>query len=93
MKRGIEIFDSREGDRVIGIVCEDDVIVNINFMQGCYDKDTISSLMDSLLGEPNIHLREIYKRLTLQYEELSIEETLDRACEFYVIAFIVQEII
>ena len=93
MKRGIEIFDSREGDRVIGIVCEDDVIVNIDFMQGCYDKDTISSLMDSLLGEPNIHLREIYKRLALQYEELSMEETLDRACELYVIAFIVQEII
>jgi hypothetical protein len=93
MKRGIEIFDSREGDRVIGIVCEDDVIVNINFMQGEYDKDTIGSLVDSLMGEPNIHLREIYKRLTLQYEDLSMEETLDRACELYVIAFIVQEVI
>jgi len=93
MKRGIEIFDSRGGDRVIGIVCEDDVIVNINFMQGEYDKDTISSLVDTLLGEPNIHLREIYNRLTLQYEELSMEEALDRACELYVIAFILQEII
>lgn len=93
MKRGIEIFVSREGDRVIGIVCEDDVIVNINFMQGCYDKDTISSLVDTLLGEPNIHLREIYKRLTRQYEGLSMEEALDRACELYVIAFIFQEII
>ena len=59
MKRGIEIFDSRGGDRVIGIVCEDDVIVNINFMQGEYDKDTISSLVDTLLGEPNIHLRDL----------------------------------
>ena len=32
MKRGIEIFDNRPGDRVIGIVCEDDIIVNISFM-------------------------------------------------------------
>jgi hypothetical protein len=93
MKRGIEIFDSREGDRVIGIVCEDDVIVNISFMQGDYDKDTIDSLVDSLMGEKNVHLIEIYTRLTRQYSELSTEEALDRACELYVIAFIVQEVV
>jgi hypothetical protein len=92
MKRGIEIFDSREGDRVIGIVCEDDVIVNISFMQGDYDKDTIDSLVDSLMGEKNVHLIEIYKRLTLQYPELSTEEALERTCELYVIAFILQEV-
>ena len=34
MKKDIQIFDSRPGDRAIGIICEDDVIVNITFMQG-----------------------------------------------------------
>ncbi len=29
MKRDIQIFDSRGGDRAIGILCENDVIVNV----------------------------------------------------------------
>jgi hypothetical protein len=94
MKRGIEIIDSRSGDRVIGIVCENDIIVNISFMQGSFDKDTLLSLTASLMEErPNVHLLEIYKRLTLQYTELSMEEALERACELYVVAFILQEIV
>jgi hypothetical protein len=44
------------------------------------------------MKETNIHLLEIYKRLTLQYAELSMEETLERACELYVVAFILQEL-
>jgi hypothetical protein len=44
------------------------------------------------MGEKNIHLIEIYKRLTLQYPELSTEEALERTCELYVIAFILQEV-
>jgi hypothetical protein len=43
--------------------------------------------------KPDVHLLEIYKRLTLQYTKLSTEEALERACELYVIAFILQEII
>lgn len=94
MKRDIQIFDSRGGDRVIGIVCENDIIVNIDFMQGDFDKDTLLSLMASLMDKkPNVHLLEIYKRLTLQYTELSMEEALERACELYVVAFILQEIV
>ena len=92
MKREIQIFDSRPGDRAIGLICEDDVIVNITFMQGEFDHYTISSVVDSLMQEKNIHLIEIYKRLILQYPELSTEEALDRTCELYVIAFIFQEI-
>jgi hypothetical protein len=94
MKRDIQIFDSRGGDRAIGILCENDVIVNISFMQGSFDKDTLLSLTASLMEErPNVHLLEIYKRLTLQYTELSMEEALERACELYVVAFILQEIV
>lgn len=93
MKRGIEIFDNRPGDRVIGIVCEDDIIVNISFMQGDFDKDTLTSLVDSLTNEKvNVHLLEIYKRITLQHTHLSMEESLERACELYVVAFILQEL-
>ena len=93
MKRGIEIIDSRPGDRVIGIVCENDIIVNISFMQGGFDKDALLSLTASLMDErPNVHLLEIYKRLTLQYTHLSMEEALERACELYVVAFILQEL-
>jgi hypothetical protein len=92
MKRNIQIFDSRPGDRAIGILCENDVIVNITFMQGDFDHYTISSVVDSLMKETNIHLLEIYKRLTLQYAELSMEETLECACELYVVAFILQEL-
>jgi hypothetical protein len=94
MKRDIQIFDNRPHDRVIGILCENDVIVNISFMQGEFDKDTLASLTESLVDEkPDVHLLEIYKRLTLQYTKLSTEEALERACELYVIAFILQEII
>lgn len=93
MKRDIQIFDSRGGDRVIGIVCEDDVIVNIDFMQGDFDKDTLLSLTASLMDKkPNVHLLEIYKRITLQHTDLGMENSLKRACELYVIAFILQEI-
>ena len=93
MKKGIEIIDSRSGDRAIGILCENDVIVNISFMQGSFDKDTLLSLTASLMEErPNVHLLEIYKRITLQYTELSMEEALERACELYVVAFILQEL-
>lgn len=92
MKKDIQIFDSRPGDRAIGILCENDVIVNITFMQGDFDHYTISGVVDSLMKETNIHLLEIYKRLTLQYAELSMEETLERACELYVVAFILQEL-
>lgn len=92
MKKDIQIFDSRPGDRAIGIICEDDVIVNLTFMQGDFDHYTTSSVVDSLMGEKNIHLIEIYKRLILQYPELSTEEALERTCELYVIAFIVQEV-
>ena len=92
MKREIQIFDSRPGDRAIGVICEDDVIVNITFMQGEFDHYTISGVVDSLMKEKNIYLIEIYKRLILQYPELSTEEALDRTCELYVIAFILQEI-
>jgi hypothetical protein len=63
-------------------------------MQGSFDKDTLLSLTASLMEErPNVHLLEIYKRLTLQYTELSMEEALERACELYVVAFILQEIV
>lgn len=93
MKRDIQIFDSRPNDRAIGIICENDVIVNINFMQGVFDKDTVVSLTESLFDEkPNVHLLEIYKRITLQFPELTMIESLERACELYVIAFILQEI-
>jgi hypothetical protein len=45
------------------------------------------------MGEkPDVHLLEIYKRLTLQYTELSMEEALERACELYVVAFILQKV-
>jgi len=60
MKKDIQIFDSRPGDRAIGILCENDVIVNITFMQGGFDHHTISSVIDSLMKETNIHLLEIY---------------------------------
>jgi hypothetical protein len=93
MKREIQIFDSRPGDRAIGIICEDDVIVNITFMQGDFDEYTTKSVVWALMHkEPDVHLLEIYKRLTLQYTELSMEEALERACELYVIAFILQEV-
>jgi hypothetical protein len=93
MKRDIQIFDSRCGDRAIGILCENDVIVNITFMQGDFDEYTTKSVVEKLMGEkPDVHLLEIYKRLTLQYTELSMEEALERACELYVVAFILQEL-
>ncbi len=93
MKRDIQIFDSRGGDRAIGILCENDVIVNITFMQGDFDEYTTKSVVEKLMdGKPDVHLLEIYKRLTLQYAELSLEETLERACELYVVAFILQEL-
>lgn len=93
MKKGIEIIDSRGGDRAIGILCENDVIVNITFMQGEFDEYTTKSVVEKLMDKrPNVHLLEIYKRLTLQYTELSMEEALERACELYVVAFIFQEL-
>ena len=93
MKKGIEIIDSRSGDRAIGILCENDVIVNITFMQGEFDEYTTKSVVEKLIDKrPNVHLLEIYKRLTLQYTELSMEEALERACELYVVAFIFQEL-
>jgi hypothetical protein len=61
-------------------------------MQGEFDHYTISSVVNSLMGEKNIHLIEIYKRLILQFPELSTEEALERTCELYVVAFIFQEI-
>jgi hypothetical protein len=98
MKRNIQIFDNRPHDRVIGILCENDaiagVIVNITFVQGEFDEYTTKSVVENLMDKkPDVHLLEIYKRLTLQYTKLSTEEALERACELYVIAFIVQEII
>lgn len=93
MKRDIQIFDSRGGDRAIGILCENDVIVNITFMQGDFDEYTTKSVVEKLMdGKPDVHLLEIYKRITLQHTELSLLETLERACELYVVAFILQEL-
>jgi hypothetical protein len=93
MKRDIQIFDNRGGDRAIGILCENDIIVNITFMQGDFDEYTTKNVVDKLMDKkPDVHLLEIYKRLTLQYTELSMEEALERACELYVVAFILQEL-
>jgi hypothetical protein len=93
MKRDIQIFDSRGGDRAIGILCENDIIVNITFMQGDFDEYTTKSVVEKLMdGKVDVHLLEIYKRLTLQYTELNMEEALERACELYVVAFILQKV-
>jgi len=93
MKRDIQIFDNRPHDRAIGILCENDVIVNITFMQGDFDEYTTKSVVEKLMDKkPDVHLLEIYKRLTLQYTELSMEEALERACELYVVAFILQKV-
>ena len=93
MKRNIQIFDNRPHDRVIGILCENDVIANITFVQGEFDEYTTKSVVENLMDEkPDVHLLEIYKRLTLQFPKLTMEKALERTCELYVIAFILQEI-
>lgn len=97
MKRNIQIFDNRPHDRVIGILCQNDaiagIIANITFVQGEFDEYTTKSVVENLMdGKPDVHLLEIYKRLTLQFPKLTMEEALERTCELYVIAFILQEI-
>jgi hypothetical protein len=62
-------------------------------MQGDFDEYTTKSVVEKLMdGKVDVHLLEIYKRLTLQYTELSMEEALGRACELYVVAFILQKV-
>lgn len=92
MDKEIKIFDNRPSDRAIGVVYENDAIVNISFMQGAFDQDTIKSLVDSLMEETNVHLLEIFKRLVRQKPFLSLTDALDDTCELYVVAFILQEL-
>jgi hypothetical protein len=90
MKNGIEFYDSRGYDRVIGVQYENGEIKNIDFFQGDIDSEIVSSLSEKMFEEINIHLLEIFKRLERKKYDMDFEELLNNACELYCTAFIFQ---
>lgn len=90
MKNGIEFYDSRDYDRVIGVLYKNGEIKNINFFQGGFDAETIGSLTEVLLESTNIHLMEIFIRMRNKKYDMTFDKLLESACELYCEAFIYQ---
>lgn len=90
MKNGVEFYDSRDYDRVIGVLYKNGEIKNINFFQGGFDSETIGSLTEVLMESKNIHLLEIFNRMKLKKYDMTFDKLLESACELYCEAFIYQ---
>ena len=90
MKNGIEFYDSRDYDRVIGVLYKNGEITNINFFQGGFDTYTVGSLTEALLEKTDIHLMEIFNRMQNKKYDITFDKLLESTCELYCKAFIFQ---
>ena len=92
MQEVFKVLEVKESDRYIFLTIDKsksdeyaDGIIGVNFHQG--------------IGEifwqyktPDIHLTEIWRRLTLNYPNVDYWKLLDKACDLYTNAFIFQSI-
>lgn len=87
-----KILEVKESDRYIFLTIDEsksneyaDGIIGVNFHQG----------IDEILWEykkPDVHLTEIWRRLTLNYPNVDYWLLLNKACDLYTNAFIIQPI-
>jgi hypothetical protein len=92
MKTIFKILEVEESDRYIFInidesQCENYAagIIGVNFHQGI-------GHMDMDFKNPDIHVTEIWKRLTINHPNVDYYHLLDKACDLFVEAFITQTI-
>ena len=92
MKEVFKIIEVKNSDRYIFITIDESRsnasaggIVGVNFHQGIGE-------INWSYKEPNIHLTEIWRRITLKLPNVDYYQLLDKACDLYVDAFIIQTI-
>ena len=85
----LKIVQQNDYDRYVFITYLKDEIIGLNFWQGVYT-GSYESVMNDKGYEPCIHLTDIYNRLKISYEAISIEERINKAIDLYTEAFIIQ---
>ena len=86
----LKIVQQNDYDRYVFITYLKDEIVGLNFWQGIYT-ESYDRVMNDKGYEPCIHLTDIYNRLKIIYEAISIEERINKAIDLYTEAFIIQK--
>lgn len=89
-----KLIEHIEGDRIILIETDAEVIVNIDFMQGI-NKESYK-ILAKYNRKPNIHLLEIYKRMidNKPYMKTKLNSEIEEythAIDLYIQAFIFSE--
>lgn len=92
MKKIIEVLENKDFDRYIFLHFDEskqneypEGICGINFHQG-------TDVILWNFAEPNIHITEIWRRLTLKYPNENCRSLINDAVELYCDAFIHQDI-
>jgi hypothetical protein len=88
----IKVIEDIDSDRIIILHIDNarwqeyaDGIIGINFHQDALNKELYKDFI-----EPNIHLTEIWRRLTLNYPNVPYDYLIKQAIELYISAFISQ---